>query len=541
MFLVLLHLSGGVALLTWGLHMVESGVMRACGAGLRQFMARSLNNRFKAFLAGMTVTATLQSSTAAGLIASAFSARKLMAPVTGLAIMLGANVGSTLIVQAFSLDLSWISPACIVIGMAMFKRGKGSQQGDFGRALIGLGLMLLALLLLVGTMRQAETAPALQRVLSLLAGQPTLYAIIAALLTWAAHSSTPVVLFVMSLASAHAMPMEGALAMVLGANVGSALNPYFAVARGNDNASKRLPSGNLLLRGGACLVLLPFTRLLAGALSNLPGDAGHLIANFHTLLNLAIAAAFIGLLGPIASLLERLLPDNAQTENPDAPRYLDPSAIGTPSVALACATREALHMADVVEDMLKRSIPTLLADDRRMVAEVIRRDDAVDKLHEAIKLYVSAVTREGLEPADSQRAMAILSFVINMEHIGDIVDKNLMELAAKKIKGKLRFSAEGADELVALYEHVLESFHRAQAAFLSSSTETAEQILDSKAKVRDLEREGAGNHLMRLRDGRPESILSSSLHLDVLRDLKRIHSHICATAYPILERNAVEG
>lgn len=539
MFLVLLHLAGGVALLTWGLHMVESGIMRACGAGLRQVMAGSLSNRFKAFLAGMGVTAVLQSSTATGLIASAFAARKLMTPITGLAIMLGANVGSTLIVQAFSLDLSWLSPACLVVGMALFERGKGSQHGNIGRALIGLGLMLLALALLVGTMRQAETAPAVRSILAVLSGQPLLTAAIAALLTWCAHSSTPVVLLVMSLTGAHAMPLDGALAMVLGANIGSALNPYVEGAKGNDNVRKRLPTGNLLLRGGVCLALLPLVSLLAGLLSGWSSDASHLIAHVHTLLNLAIAVVFIGLLGPLAGLLERLFPDNRQAESPDAPRYLDPSAIGSPSVALACATREALHMGDVVEDMLRRSIPALLGDDRRMVTEVVRRDDAVDQLHEAIKLYVTAVTREGLEPADGRRAMAIMSFVINMEHIGDIVDKNLMELATKKIKGKLRFSEEGAAELLALHEQVLESFHRAQAAFVSSCVKTAERILDDKVTVRDLEREGADRHLLRLRDGRPESILSSSLHLDVLRDLKRIHSHICATAYPILEQYVV--
>lgn len=536
MFTVLLHLAGGVALLTWGLHMVESGIMRAWGAGLRQVMAGSLSNRFKAFFAGMGVTAVLQSSTATGLIASAFAGRKLMTPVTGLAIMLGANVGSTLIVQAFSLDLSWLSPACLVIGMAMFERGKGSQHGNVGRALIGLGLMLLALALLVGSMRQAESAPAVRSILTVLSGQPLLTATIAAVLTWAAHSSTPVVLLVMSLAGTHAMPLDSALSMVLGANIGSALNPYIEGSKGEDNLRKRLPTGNLLLRGGVCLLLLPFVSTLASLLHASSNDASQLIAHIHTLLNLAIALLFIGLLDPLAAVLERLLPDNRAAESPDAPRYLDPSAIASPSLALACATREALHMGDVVGDMLRRSLPALLQGDRRVVSDVMHRDDAVDSLHEAIKLYVTAVTREGLEPADARRAMAIMSFIINMEHIGDIVDKNLMELASKKIKGKLCFSVEGATELQALHEQVLESFQRAQAAFVSSCVKTAERILDDKVTVRDLEREGADNHLLRLRDGRPESILSSSLHLDVLRDLKRIHSHICATAYPILEQ-----
>ena len=439
MILVLLHLAGGVALLTWGLHMVESGLMRAFGASLKQFMAHSLGNRFKAFFAGLTITGALQSSTATGMIATSFAARGLMKPVTGLAIMLGANVGSTLIVQAFSLDLSWISPACLLIGMALFERGKGSRNRDIGRASIGLGLMLLALTLLVATMRPAETAPELRTVLGALSGEPILNAAVACLLTWAAHSSIPVVLFVMSLASVHTVPMSTVVAMVLGANIGSALNPYFEAAKGDDLSRKRLPAGNLLLRGGVCLLLLSMSVPLASFLDSIPGDAGRTVANFHTGLNVLIAALFIGVLGPVSKLLERMLPQRTSDTHPDAPRHLDTSVLGSPVKALACATREVIHMGDIVEDMLRRSVPVLIAEDRRAVNDIIRRDDAVDVLHEAIKQYVTGITREELSIEDNQRASAILTFVINLEHIGDIVDKNLMELAQKKIKGNLRF------------------------------------------------------------------------------------------------------
>lgn len=535
---ILLHLAGGVALLTWGLHMVESGFMRALGSSLRRFMASSLGNRFSALFAGLAVTAALQSATATGLIATSFAARRIMRPVTGLAIMLGANIGSTLIVQAFSLNLSWISPACLVVGMAMFERGKGSQMRDFGRAIIGLGLMLLALELLVDTMAPAEAAPALRTVLGALADMPALNAAIAALLTWAAHSSIPIVLFVMSLATSNAIPMSTAIAMVLGTNIGSALNPYFAGAKGNDNLRKRLPAGNLLLRGGVCLVLLAVTGPLADALMQLPGIPGHRIADFHTGLNIAIAVLFIGLLDPVARLLEKIYPQNNEAaEDPDAPRHLDSSAIGTPEEALINATREALHMGDIVEDMLAQSLPALLTGDRRLIATIARRDDAVDRLYERIKFYVTAVTRDSLDPEQGSKAMAIIAFVINMEHIGDIIDRNLMELAAKKAKNRLRFSGDGATELSALHELVLESFRRAMAAFMANDLHAAGRLLEDKVRVRDIVREAGDNHLARLREGRKDSISTSSLHLDVLRDFKRIHSHICAIAYPVIERS----
>ncbi|MEX3948400.1 Na/Pi cotransporter family protein [Paraburkholderia sp. EG287B] len=540
MILIVLHLAGGVALLTWGLHMVESGLMRAFGASLRRFMARSLGNRFNAFCAGLAITGALQSSTATGMIASSFAARGLMGAVTGLAVMLGANVGSTLIVQAFSLDLSWISPACLLIGMALFERGKGSRNRDIGRASIGLGLMLLALTLLVATVQPAETAPALRTVLGALSGEPVLNAALACVLTWAAHSSIPVVLFVMSLAKLHTVPLDIAIAMVLGANVGSALNPYFEAAKGDDLSRRRLPAGNLLLRGGVCVLLLAVCSPLARLLDTLPGDASRTIADFHTGLNVAIAIVFIGLLDPVARLLERMMPSPAAGDDAGSPRYLDESALQSPPLALACAAREVIRMSEIVEAMLRESVPVLLANDRRAVSDIASRDDTVDVLHDAIKRYVTELTREPLSEEDRRWASDIMTAVINLEHIGDIIDRNLLEIAQKKIKMQLSFSAEGTEELRMLHDSVIDSFRRAQALLVSGRTQTAAQLIADKQALRQLERLTRERHLERLREGQPDSLASSSLHLDVLRDLVRIQSHICALAYPLLERDKTE-
>lgn len=538
MVLIVLHLAGGVALLTWGLHMVESGLMRAFGASLKRFMAKSLGNRFNAFFAGLAITGALQSSTATGMIASSFAARGLMRPVTGLAVMLGANVGSTLIVQAFALDLSWISPVCLLVGMWLFERGKGSRNRDIGRASIGLGLMLLALTILVSTVQPAETAPALRTVLGALAGEPMLNAALACLLTWAAHSSIPIVLFVMSMASLHTVSMSTAVAMVLGANVGSALNPYFEAAKGTDKSRRRLPAGNLLLRGGVCILLIAACDPLARLLDAISGDPGRAIADFHTGLNIVIAVIFIGLLDPVARLLERMLPALQLPEDANAPRYLDESALPIPSHALSCAAREVGRMGEIVEVMLRDSMPVLLTNDRRALGDIASRDDAVDMLHDAIKYYVTEITREPLEEEDRLWASSIMTAVINLEHIGDIIDKNLLETARKKIKAQLSFSAEGAEELRALHHAIIDSFHRVQALLVSRRPQIAAQVIADKHSIRDLERSARERHLERLRNGLPDSVASSSLHLDVLRDLVRIESHICALAYPLLEERA---
>ncbi|HET7594588.1 MAG TPA: Na/Pi cotransporter family protein, partial [Stellaceae bacterium] len=366
-------------------------------------------------------------------------------------------------------------------------------------------------------------------------GEPLVDLLVAAALAWAAHSSIAVVLLAMSLASGHVVTPAAALALVLGANLGSALTPLLEGAGAGDPANRRLPLGNLATRLVGCALALPLLDPLAGVLARLEPDAARQAADFHTLFNLVLAALFILPLDAFARMLRRLLPAAAQSADPAAPAYLDAAAMQTPSVALTCAARETLHMGDIVAAMLRQSMTALLTNDRKLVSEVEGMDNAVDKLHEAIKLYVTEVTREPLDVEDSRRAMEIIAFAINLEHIGDIVEMNLMELAAKKIKSKLKFSREGAAELEEFHRRVVANLKLALGVFISGDAKIARQLLQEKVSVREAERVAAESHFNRLRQGRVESIETSSLHLDILRDLKRIHSHICSVAYPVLE------
>jgi phosphate:Na+ symporter len=533
--IVLLDLMGGVALLLWGLHMVCSGIMRAFGSELRRLLSTALRNRLLALLAGIGVTALLQSSTATALMITSFAGRGLVDLVPALAIMLGANIGTTLIVQVLSFDVSAVAPVLFLAGVVAFKLGQRTPTRDLGRVAIGLGLMLLALHILLDTLAPAENAPSARALLEAITGEPVLCVLIAAALTWAAHSSAAVVLLVMSLAYSHFVTPVAALALILGANLGSAINPVLEGGSSSNPASRRLPVGNLINRVIGVVVVLPFLQPIAEAFTRLEPNSARMAADFHTVFNIALALVFIFLLDTLAWLLVRLLPDPAKSPDPSAPLYLDETAINTPSVALACAARETLHMGDMVESMLRQAMTALMTNDRKLAAEVSRMDNIVDRLDEAIKLYVTKVTRESLDDRDGRRAMEIISFSINLEHIGDIIDKNLMELAAKKIKHKYEFSKEGAAELAAFHKRIMDNLKLAFSVFINNDVKVSRTLIQEKTQLRTAELACADSHLGRLREGRPESIETSSLHLDVLRDLKRIHSHICSVAYPVLE------
>lgn len=533
---ILIEMIGNVVLLLWGLHMVQTGLTRAFGADLRHLLAIGLRNRWTAVLAGLGVTALLQSSTATGLMVTGFAAAGLMPLVPAMAAMLGANIGTTLIVQILSFDVAWIAPVLLVAGFLGFRRGGRTRTRDLGRVLIGLGLMLLSLHLLLATVGPAAADPALRNLLGLLTGDPVVALLLSAVLTWAAHSSAAMVLLVASLAGGQVIGLEAAVAMVAGANLGSAINPVLeGPGGGGDPAARRLPLGNLLNRLVGCLLLLPLLEPVTALLTQLPGGRGWLVANAHLAFNLATGLLFIGPLPWLAALLERLLPENDRTDEPGAPRYLDPAALRVPHLAIANAAREALRMADTVEAMLHGTLEVFRTDDRRVVERVRAMDDVLDRLLGAIKLYLTQISQEDLEERDARRSYDVLALTINLEHIGDIVDRNLMAQATKKIRRRLKFSDEGAAEIAAMLERLIETGRLATAVFVSGDPRAARDLMREKEVVRAMESDAIEAHVSRLRAGRSETLETSALHLDILRDLRRINAHLAAAAYPVLD------
>ena len=536
---VLLELAGNVVLLLWGLHMVQSGLTRALGGDLRRILGAGLRNRWTAFLSGMGITMLLQSSTATGLMATGFTATGLVSLMPALAVMLGANVGSTLIVQVLAFDVAHVAPVLLLGGFLAFRRGSRTRSRDLGRVAIGLGLMLLSLHLLLATIAPAENAPMLRRMLGMLTADPVVAVLLAAILSWAAHSSVAAILLIASLAGGGVIGPEAAVAMVAGANLGSAVNPIIEGPGGDGGnpAARRLPVGNLVNRVIGCLIVVPLLGPITAGLQALSPDATRLAANFHLAFNLAMAALFIGPLPWFARVLTRLFPERVAVADPAMPLYLDRSALRVPHLAIANASREALRMADTVDSMLRGALDVLHSDDRKRVQEIRRMDDVLDRLHDAIKRYLTQINVEDLDERDARRVSDVLTFTINLEHVGDIVDRNLMEAASKKIRRKLRFSTEGAAEIAGMLERLSETQRLAAAVFVSGDIRSARALMREKEVIRDLETSATEAHFARLRAGRTESVETSALHLDILRDLRRINAHLVAAAYPVLDQS----
>ena len=529
----LLNLLAAIALLVWGTHLVRTGILRVFGANLRHVLAQATGNRATAAMAGVGVTAVVQSSTATALIVSAFVGQGMVTLTAALAVMLGADVGTSLMAVVFHFDLSWMSPLFIFVGVLLFIAKQNTNVGRVGRILIGLGLMLLALSLISASTRVLTQSEVVKLALKSLSSDLLLEVSVGAAIACLAYSSLATVLLVATLAASQVIPREVALGLVLGANLGSGLLSVLTTFNSAVTV-RQVPLGNLLFKIGGILAIAPFTGLWLKYTSTVVTSAATQVVIFHLVFNVLVALVFIGFTGGMARRVEKLLPPNVDSAL-SRPRHLDPSALTTPSLAISCAAREALHLADVVETMLRGTHSVIKNNDIDLAESLRSLDDTVDELYSAIKYYLTKISREALAENESRRWTDIISFTINMEQIGDIIERVLLDVEDKKIKRGLNFSDAGMAEICELHARLVDNLRLSMSVFLNGDVRDAQRLLEEKARFRDLERAYSVTHLERLADNTMQSIETSSLHLDLISELKRINSHICSIAYPILD------
>jgi len=530
---VLIELVGAIALLLWGLRMVRTGMMRAYGSHLK-LLARQNEGRLIPMLgSGFLFAILIQSSTATAIIVASFAGQNILSISSALIVILGADIGTAVAVILASQKITVLSPILLAIGIFGFLSTEKNKLRNLFRAIAGLGLILLALSMVnyIGT--GLANLQEFNTVMQVFVSQPFLMLLFGVVLTYLAHSSLAIVLLVVGFVQSGLLLTDAGLFLVLGANVGSGLLPVVANWKAKRNA--KIPvKANFLIRVLGVTAVFPFVGPLLAVLGDsLPAYSTP--AFFHLSLNIGVAIIGLVLLPLIIKLVTNLESADSESAQAIEPKNLDETAFSSPSKALACAKREALNMANITQIMLRNTLPILKEGNDELRQEIAVMEDDVERLFNAIKIYIARIMREELTEEEAQRAMDLLSFTANMEHMGDIIEGSLMELAVKKANLGTQFSQQGLTEITALHEAVESTFELAINTFISEDSDLARMLFDAKASIRELESKSVTTHLERIGTGISQSIETSSLHLDIIRDLKRINSHLTSIAYPVLK------
>lgn len=533
---IFIGFAGFVALLLWGVRMVQAGVQRAFGKALSAWMRRAMGTARHAFLIGLLVTAAIQSSTATGLLVSNFAVDGLVALVPGLAAMLGANVGTTLIVQALSFDLSALAPALILAGVWMYRHYSPGRRRDIGRVLIGLGLLLLSLEELVAIFEPFKSAPALVSVLEFLEQTPSLTLIASIIITWASHSSVAVVILVMSLASNGLVTPEAAYVLVLGANLGTAVNPVLETSTDGNPAQRRVPIGNLGTRLVGCalaLALLPWSGQIMHFMS---ADSARAVANFHLAFNVVVALCFMPLLGPYSRLLQRLLPQKINADDPTRPRYLDNSSRDVPAIMLSQAKRESLRMTDLLAESLALTRQSFARnDDGVAILKGRQLNQTISQLYRSISTFITRQDREVMSTDDEQALKGILTFSLNIARAAGVSDTRLLNQSEMLRHARWGLMPEQESELADLLKRVQGNLRQATALFVSPNRDMARQLAFEKDYFRALEARTIQSNLHHQESNDPAAFEASSFYLEIIGDVAELNAYLVeAIAYPIL-------
>ncbi len=531
-YLFLLHVGGAVALLLWAVHMVHIGTERGWQPELNGLL-RATAGPVRSAAVGIGLGVALQSSTAAGMLAAAYAGKGLFALATGLAIVLGANFGSALVVLILSLDLGWLPPVLLIAGTLLFFKGRARRTRQSGRALVGLGLIFVSLQVLTEATAPLADSDLLPVAVAYLSSDPLTALLAGAAIAWLFHSSVATILLLIVLSAHGVLPFAAAAPLLLGANIGTAIGP-FVLTRGSSIAARRLMAGNLIFRvAGAVVALILFQ--FGGAALAVGYEPTQQLVGLHLIFNAALVLVGLPLVQPVARLMERLI--RATGGDPATaigvpPSCLDEAAVRDPDMALASTTRELLRMAEIVARMFEPVMEIYRQGDGEKIREARLMEAAIDQAQSDIKLYLARVS---FDEAGARRGQDLAAIAVNLEYVGDAITKTLLRLAETRHAQKLKFSATGWRELAELHQQVVENMRLARNVLVSRDVEQARRLVIEKSRMRVAVEESQRRHLDRLKDGTEASVLTSNLHLETLRALKTINSLMASIGYLVLQ------
>ncbi|SLN46508.1 Na+/Pi-cotransporter [Pseudoruegeria aquimaris] len=530
----LIHIAGAAALLIWAVRLVRTGVERAFMVQLRLWLRRSARNRLLAAGTGMASAMLLQSSTAVAMLVSNSGAAGAVTSAVGLAILLGADLGSALVAQVLLVRQTWLIPVLLTGGVALFLKGRARRMRQTGRILIGLALIFVAL-----DMLRAATAPLLgsEGALSVLGylGEDLFAAfLLGALFAWLVHSSVAAVLFFVTMVAQGALPAPAAMAMVLGANLGGSMIAYVLTWAAPPEA-RRMVVANLALRGGGAVLALVALGAAPAHLGWLGADGAAQAITLHIAFNAGICALALPFVEPISRLADRLVTERRSEDAGQIPSALDPGALEEPARALSCAAREVVRMGERIEAMLVRTGALFDAWDDAAAALIRNSDAEVRRAHREVKLYLAALNRRALDEEAVKGAMELSLLAAALEAASDLLVRNLLDLAQRMEMEGLSFSEAGRREIGDFHDRVLANAQLALGVMMRGNPDDARELVARKEQMRGLEQSLQRRHLARLREGHAESIETSNIHQETLRVLKQVNTSFALAAYPIVE------
>jgi phosphate:Na+ symporter len=516
----------GVVLLLYGIRQITEMFRRMADARVYRVITSLTRHPVAIFGVSIALTAILQSSSAMSSLLVGLVSANLLPLASAIVMLLGANIGSTLVVQLLAWHVTDFAIELMGLLTAVALFTYRTRWHRIGRMCLAFGLVMVGLAALSWGCQPLATSPVTALVLKSLAGAPVVLMLIGAVLAMVLSSSAASIGLILALASNGTLPAEAALILMLGANVGTTLTALLTASQEGTLAGRRLALVHASTKLVGALVMLLLIAPLETFMATVWSNAGTQVALAHVSFNLALALVFVPLARPLASLMERLVPERTPVQGGSlGPRSLDPKALAMPAVALGLAMRETLHMADVATEMLHLSMQAFEDKSSEIGERIETLDDQLDELHAALKGYLTQLDEATLTEEQARLDITLLYLITDLQAIGDVIAKRFMSLAQRLHRNQILFSEEGWDDLLGYHQQAQEALQQVLAALVSHNPQLVASFLERKEQLNQIKRELHLRHIRRLRAGVPSSMTSSALHLDLLDAISTIVAH----------------
>ncbi|MCK0151552.1 Na/Pi cotransporter family protein [Marivita sp. S6314] len=531
----LLHLAGAVLLLLFAVRMVRTGIERALGPRLHRTVSRP-RSPLTMMASGLVMAMILQSSAAVTLLVAGFAGTGGVGFVPGLAMVLGGDLGSALLIMLLSLRVETLVPLLLTLGGLLFLKSQTRSWKQAGRIILGIALILIALRYLREAVEPIRDSAVLPALAAYFERDFVTAFITGAALAFVMHSSVATILMTVAVVGMGALPLAAGVSIVLGANLGSAVIPVW-LTRNTDPATRRIPLANLMLRGCAAIA----AAIAIDAFGVPPqfdslGNGATLVVVHIAFNTLVLGLIFCAL--PVEALLLKLLPDltTARDIKPLHKSHLDPGTTDVPVRALACLRREVIRMADVLSEMFAPTMELYQSFDDTRAQAITQEDKVLNTALNEIRVFAADLPHHAMQKEEKRELRALVDYAIALEACGDLLVKRLLPLAREKSENGLQFSSDGFLELSDMHARVSQNLATASSVLVSNDLSGARLLLEQKTDIARLERKTRKSHLKRLNAGNEDSFESSDVHIETAYTLKEIHSWIVTVAHPILRR-----
>ena len=529
---MLIGLLGGLAIFLFGIKFGGRGLQRAAGGRLRDAVCKLTSNRFLGLTTGVIVTVIIQSSSATTAMMVSFANAGIIHLSQALGVMLGSGIGTTLTVQLIAFRIFDYALLFVILGFVLFI-SKVERYSRFGQIIMGFGLLFFGMSVMASAVGPVKDHPTFAGFMLGIERSAWLAIITSAIFTAVIQSGAATIGLVLTFAFQRVISLEIAIPMVLGANIGTCITAILA-SLGGGAEGRRIAWAHTFFKVTGVLLLVPFLGPFTEFIKTTAPGLTRQIANAHSLFNIGAALVFIPFVKPWARLFKFLVKQDEVGVETFKPIYLDPRVLDTPSLALGQATREVLRMADITYNVYSKAIDVFLKDDEALRERLVEDDDKIDALDEAITPYLTMLSQKEMSDREAERAVMLLFIVKNLELVGDIVSKSLMDLALKKITVSPRFSPVALTRIHEYHKEIEKTFQMAIDSLASMDKKLAREVVERKSEMNILERELHKEHLAILQGRKEEVTETSTVYLDVISDLKRVNSYASGIAYAVL-------